>query len=99
MVRKSVRYSQYPLSYTIGWSIRPRDVIDLDRCRGALIRERPGPLLHLNDEVRVLSGDWMTTGEHHVDALAGQRQLVLDYHFDVAEAGLDEIASPHGQAG
>ncbi|MGO0575492.1 hypothetical protein [Ornithinimicrobium panacihumi] len=40
----------------------------------------------------------MLPGEDDVGALAGERQLVLHEHLDVAEPGVDEVGAQPGEA-
>ena len=40
----------------------------------------------------------MPPGQDDVDPLAAQRQLVLEQHLDLVEAGLQQVVGEHAQA-
>jgi hypothetical protein len=63
---------------------RPRNVLHADQPVRTVERRRGAPLLELDDDVRVLAGPRVHTGEHRVDAHACQRELVLHQDFDLA---------------
>jgi hypothetical protein len=56
------------------------------------------PLLELNYDVRVLAGVRVRAGQDRVHPFAGQWKLVLDEYFDLAQAGVNEIAGKMRQA-
>ena len=64
---------------------------DADQRIAVVERLRVAPLLQLDDDVRRLAGAWMATGQHDIRTLAGERELVLQDHFDVDQAGINKV--------
>jgi hypothetical protein len=79
---------------------RPRPVGRLDDELGFVL-EQGGlrPLLELDDDVGRATPARVLAGEHDVDPLAGQWQLVLHQYLHAAELCLLEVGGERGEAG
>jgi hypothetical protein len=66
--------------------------------QGVLEQRGRAPLLELDHDVRRLPGPRVHAAQHRVGALAGQRQLVLDQHLNVVQAGLHQVGRQRVQA-
>ncbi|MET7876163.1 hypothetical protein ABZS52_04435 [Micromonospora profundi] len=77
---------------------RAARVLHCHKVLSAVVRLDVGPLLQLHDDIGVLGGSRVDTGEHHVDPLAGQWKLVFDQHLDLAQTGVSEILPQHPEA-
>ena len=56
------------------------------------------PLLELDHHVRRRAGPRVHPGQHHVRALAAQRQAVFEDHLDLAQPGVTQVPREHRQA-
>ncbi|WP_433498140.1 hypothetical protein ACQP1K_25055 [Sphaerimonospora sp. CA-214678] len=73
-------------------SLTPRHAVHDDQMLAQLGGLGAAPLLEFDHDVRVIAGTRMHSGEDDVDALAGQRKLVLHEHLDLVWPGVGHIA-------
>ncbi len=76
----------------------PRHVVDQHAARILVPHLGVAPLLQFDHHVRVAAGAPIDPREHHVRALTGQRQLVLDEHLDLAQPRLGEVLGEDREA-
>ncbi|GIJ80415.1 hypothetical protein Xph01_48470 [Micromonospora phaseoli] len=81
-----------------GVQSRSTRVLYGDQGVGLFVRSRVGPLFQLNNQVGIAPATGIDPGQHSVYPPAGQRQLILDQHLHLAEAGVGEILGQYRQA-
>lgn len=72
--------------------------LNSDQFTGPVVEGGLAPLLQLNDHVGRGARARMTSGEDHVNPLAGQRQLMLEKHLDVLQPSVENVLSQYRQA-